>query len=184
MQKEENGGNIPSSDSGIWESVVSSLSGVQAEPRPKVIYCNFNLISADRLFWQQVTANFSLFVLKSEGYCTPQSKKLGYRYSIVNYAYTRPGLTQANGSMSLMRRLGRYVTDSWLAYQRDDERGQDERVHVSGFVSIVLLLFHDLRHSLVLGSFLFVFLTWANKYLIWFEEIVWILRRSIPHFHS
>ena len=71
----------PSLDSGVWESVVSSPSGIrgsEAEPCRKWFYCN--LISADRLCWQQVTANSSPFRPEKWRYCTPQSKKWGYRY--------------------------------------------------------------------------------------------------------
>ena len=58
------------------------LAGSRAEPVSpgrKWFYCN--LISADRLCWQQVTANSSPF---RPDPCTPQTKTLGYRYY---YAY-------------------------------------------------------------------------------------------------
>ena len=48
-----------SSDSGVWENVVSSPSGIHGGADRKRFYCN--LISADRLCRQQMTANFSPF---------------------------------------------------------------------------------------------------------------------------
>ena len=65
-----------SSNSGICESVLISPSeGLGQSSGRKWFYCN--LISVDRFCWQQI---LHLLVLKSEGYCTPQSKKWGYRY--------------------------------------------------------------------------------------------------------
>ena len=52
----------------------------QRSPGRKRFYMHCNLISADRLCWQQATANFSPFRLEKWGYGTPQSKKWGYRY--------------------------------------------------------------------------------------------------------
>jgi len=63
---------LSSSDSGVWESVMSSPSGVWCGAPAEMVLLYFNLCR-----WQQI---LQLFVLKSEGYCTPQSKKCGYRY--------------------------------------------------------------------------------------------------------
>ena len=76
----ELGGSIPSlSNTGVYESVVSSSSGgprrtlpagVRGEaPAENGFYCN--LVSADRFCWQQI---LHLFVLKSDGYCTLSPK--------------------------------------------------------------------------------------------------------------
>jgi len=75
---EEWGGSIPSSsDFWAWESVVSSPSRVQAEPDHKRFYNN--LISADRVCWQQV---LHLFVLKSGG-TVPSVQKVGVPVPLV-----------------------------------------------------------------------------------------------------
>ena len=55
-----------------------SQRGPWPSPGRKWFYCNLN--SADRLCWQQVTANSSPFRPEKWGYGTPQSKKWGYRY--------------------------------------------------------------------------------------------------------
>jgi len=72
-------GSIPSSsDSWVWESVMSSPSGVRGpgrSPSRKLFY--FNLNSADRLCWQQVIQQIlHLYVLKSGG-TVPLSPKSG-----------------------------------------------------------------------------------------------------------
>jgi len=74
------GGSIPSSfDYRVWaERRELSQRGPGQIPSRKWFY--YNLISADRLHWQQVTANSSPFRPEKWGYCTPQSKKWGYWY--------------------------------------------------------------------------------------------------------
>ena len=73
---EENGEEVSSSsDSGVWESVVSSPSGVRGgAPAKNGFYCN--LISADRLCWQQWQQILHVSIMKSEG-TVPLSQKSG-----------------------------------------------------------------------------------------------------------
>jgi len=65
---------------------LSELSPGRSRARKRFYY---NLISANSLCWQQVTANSSLFRPEKWRYGTPQSKKWGYRYPSypINYAY-------------------------------------------------------------------------------------------------
>ena len=62
----------PQSDLGVWESVVSCHKrDLRRSPSRKLFYCN--LITADRLYWQQI---LHLLIRKS-GVWYPQSKKWG-----------------------------------------------------------------------------------------------------------
>jgi len=72
---------------GLGESHELSERGPGWSPGWKWFYCNLN--SADRLCWQQVTANSSPFRPEKWGYGTPQSKSggTGTPRTPANYAY-------------------------------------------------------------------------------------------------
>ena len=60
---------------GLGERYELSQWGSERSPGRKLFYCN--LISTDRLCWQQVTANSSPFHPEKWGYCTPSPKSGG-----------------------------------------------------------------------------------------------------------
>jgi len=85
--REEWGGISLPTCSGVWESIMSSPSGIRGWAPIENFYCD--LISADQFCWQQVTANSQPFRPERWWYGTSQSKKWGTgcpSYSI-NCAY-------------------------------------------------------------------------------------------------